>query len=199
MMGSGALWAGALAPQAEIRACVNASDGHLYLAGRCPGETLVWNSEGPAGPPGPPGPQGAAGAPGPAGQHGPPGPKGAPGAAATVSTSTNALHPNAIHVATNKNPKGKQDSLFGVPVQIYRAECPTGFRAIGGGFSGLPSHEGGKLQDRNHYKVVQSRGVANAWQVGVKVEGVKAIVSKPLAVYAYCLRVVGGKLKGPKS
>ncbi len=60
----------------EITACVESDGGALYLAEKCPGQSLTWNRQGPVGPTGPAGPPGPAG---PAGAAGPPGPQGVPG------------------------------------------------------------------------------------------------------------------------
>jgi len=127
-IGSGALWAGGLATQAEIRACVSATDGHLYIAGRCPGEMLVWNQEGatgPAGPPGPPRQPGAQGSPGP------------PGSPAVVVKAAQTLAGAGISIAQATS-NGKKISN----VQAYSTLCPAGRHVVGGGYSiasGVPA------------------------------------------------------------
>ncbi len=75
----------ALAPEAQITACVMTKTGYFRLAdpgAACrQGETrIVWNKVGPAGPVGPQGVPGEPGSPGAVGQQGPVGPTGATGA-----------------------------------------------------------------------------------------------------------------------
>ena len=187
-IGSGVLWAGSLATQAEIRACVNASDGHLYLAGRCPGQTLVWNQEGATGPQGQPGPQGATGPQGPPGSPGPIGPKGAPGAAAAVSKTaavskvTNALAPQVFHTASTVS---DGEELAGPLFREYTAKCPAGHRAVGGGFR---TYDGQRL--------IASHQGNGGWTVLVELANTGTL--KKVLVRASCLRVLGGKLKSPK-
>jgi len=121
---SGALWAGGLATQAEIRACVSATDGHLYLAGRCPGEALAWNSEGPPGPPGQPG------TPGPTGPQGPQGAQGPPGSAATTSKAALTLSKLGLKVVKLTTAGKKSSNKW----QLYYVPCPAGHEAVGGGY-----------------------------------------------------------------
>ena len=83
LAGAGAVWAAGTRTQAEIRACIETSTGHLYLPGSrgCPSQSLAWSdtgAPGPAGPQGQTGPQGAPGPPGPAGVPGGSAPKGPP-------------------------------------------------------------------------------------------------------------------------
>lgn len=134
-LGSGALWAGSLATQAEIRACVNASDGHLYIASRCPGESLTWNQEGPPGPQGPAGPAGPMGTQGPQGVPGQPGPQGPPG---PKSSSTAAFKPQFKVVKKTVIAKELTGGLYSTsipndvqsPVVLH---CPKGWIATGAG------------------------------------------------------------------
>ena len=190
-LGSSTLWAGALAPQAEIRACVNASDGHLYVAGRCPGESLTWNQEGPAGPQGPPGTQGPAGpqgTPGPPGPKGAQGPKGAPGSTATVAKTTSALAGSAFHVATTQKTGHANAITSSFTVWGYAATCPLHFRAVGGSFELNRTSQqilGIKL---NEIDVVTSESTGRSWRVEFIVHGSSAKLNPKVEVQAYCLR-----------
>lgn len=136
LAGGGAVWAAGAVTQAEIRACVDGSTGHLYVPGSrgCPGTSIVWNDTGPqgaagpagpAGPPGPPGTQGPAGAPGAAAPKGPP----------LVSNQIKVVTKSFAGVPTNK------DTVFGYlrdlpssgPVGLF---CPKGWTATGAGYAG---------------------------------------------------------------
>ena len=117
--GSGALWASGL-QNTEIRACINTSDGHLYLASRCPGESLVWNQQGP------PGSQGAQGPPGPPGASGA---QGLPGPSAAVAQAAQSLK-GGIAIAQTTSTGKKIGN-----VQAYISLCAAGWRVVGGGYS----------------------------------------------------------------
>lgn len=184
--GAGVLWAGSL-QGAEIRACLD-SRGYLYLASRCPGDSIAWNQQGPTGPAGPPGPKGD---PGPVG---PTGPKGDAGAVATASRQTLAIAAQALRTVE----KSSQGVNFGGG-RRYAASCPKGFRVVGGGFAGLKILTGATGESAaNDHKVVASYGIGASWVVDVRVDRLPtAVVSATLRVVAHCLRVVGGKLKGP--
>lgn len=198
LCGSGALWAAGSAAQAEIVACVSPTDRHLYLAGRCPADSLTWNTVGPTGPqgsPGAPGPQGPAGLQGPTGPPGPPGPKGDPGpngGTASLAKASSALLGTGFRVVSTTT-KGKIDysQKKGYYPQLYTATCPVGYRAVGGGFAGLltaPTKAG--------VRVVTSRALGRSWVVNVAHDGAQAL-SLTLTVDAYCVRVVSAKLKAP--
>jgi hypothetical protein len=197
LIGSGVIWAGALTPQAEIRACIDPSDGHLYLAARCPGETLVWNQAGPAGPQGsvgPAGPQGPGGAQGP---PGPPGPKGAPGSAATVSNATKAVDGSALKLVSTKALGTRAD--FGPTFKhlLYGATCPPGYRPIGGGYA-LPDLVTQLKPGVEVAHFVRSRAIGSRWAVSLFLRGpAVGDWNTPIEVQAHCLRVTGGKLKTP--
>ncbi|MGH7539943.1 MAG: hypothetical protein ACRELC_02985 [Gemmatimonadota bacterium] len=202
LVGSGALWAGGLATQAEIRACVSATDGHLYMAGRCPGESLVWNQQGatgPAGPAGPPGPTGAQGPEGAPGPQGSPGAKGAAGSAASVAKTTNGLTDKVFYVASTST-QGKQLNPSGVfRTQRYAASCAKGFRPVGGGFVGVTSLLGPNDQKSKGVKVLASYAVGSSWVVDLRVDNFPtSIPNLTLGIQAYCLRVVNATLKKPK-
>ena len=168
-IGSGALWAGGLATQAEIRACVSATDGHLYVAGRCPGESLVWSQQGPTGPAGPLGPPGQPGA------QGSPGPPGSP---AVVVKAAQTLVGAGIAIA--------QTTSFGkkvANVQAYSSLCPAGQHVVGGGYSiasGVPADL--KVITNQEVKL----GGKSGWSVNVlRTNGFKAL---KLGVRAVCIK-----------
>ena len=195
LVGSSALWAAGGAAQAEIRACVAPTDGHLYLAGRCPGQVLTWDTLGPPGPQGSPGPPGPAGPQGAAGLQGPPGPKGDPGPAggtSSVAKASLAVMPMGFRVVSLTT-KGKINygEKQGYYPQRYTATCPLGYRAVGGGYAGL-LHASPKANAR----VVTSRALGRSWVVDVAHGGVHAL-QLTLTVEVSCLRVVSAKLKSP--
>jgi hypothetical protein len=147
------VWAAGARTHAEIRVCVAASDGHLYLAGRCPGQTLAWNDQGPAGPAGPPGPSGPQG---PAGPPGPPGAQGAPG-------KTGLQGPRGLAASYQFKTLTK---LAVVPQTKDSAQalvdCPKGWFPTGGG-----GHATGSL-------LVTSEPFGNGWMAqAVKKAGLK--------------------------
>jgi hypothetical protein len=195
LAGAGGLWAGAL-QSAEIRACIDGA-GHLYLASRCPGESLVWNQQGPPGAVGPAGPSGPAGAQGP---PGPPGPKGEQGAAGPApktsinSKSSNALVQQAFRIVSS-NGEGKPSRQgIGGTYYRYEAECPTGYRVVGGGYrttAEIP--KSGQKQLVTGSSAVPSR--PRSWEVEALVRDDS--LSKKIVVVAMCLRATGGKLKKP--
>ena len=82
---------------------------------------------GPAGPEGPAGPKGADGAPGPAGLQGPTGPQGPAGPAGSMSGV------EIVFALSSATPV----TVAGASNIIGNASCPTGKRAIGGGFESL--------------------------------------------------------------
>jgi len=175
LMGSGALWAGSLAPQAEIRACINATDGHLYLAARCPADSLVWNQEGPAGPQGPPGPVGATGL------QGLQGPAGPPGSTAATAKSALGIAKSGVKIVKKTTPGVTQGHF-----QVYRIPCPTGYEAVGGGYGTfslfVPSPFIVNFNSPVHPTVKTS-----AWQVAVaRTPGFKSLT---LSVTAVCAKV----------
>lgn len=200
LVAAAALSASGVLAQAEIRACVTPTDGHLYLAARCPGESLTWSQQGPVGPAGLQGPAGQPGTQGPAGPPGPPGPKGEigpKGGAATVAKRAGGLLDTALRIVSSSS-KGKQFQLMGRPTQHYRAVCPTGFSVVGGGFLGLKAHTGVKGTGQDDLKIIASHAVANAWGVDVQVNGDSSyVVNATLKVTAHCLRTSGTKLKQP--
>lgn len=139
LAGAGAVWAAGAATQAEIRACVDASTGHLYVPGSrgCPGTSLVWNDAGP------PGPQGAAGPAGPAGPPGPPGTQGPPGPPADAAPKGPPLVPSQIQVVWKSyaSVPTKYTTKFGyypvLPVgKPTSLLCPKGLTATGAGYAG---------------------------------------------------------------
>jgi hypothetical protein len=183
LAGAGGLWAGALAPQAEIRACVGPTDGHLYLASRCPGQALVWNQEGTTGPAGPAGAVGPQGQPGPQGPPGPPGPK---GGTSLIASLANALTNKSFYVS-RRNEKGKRiETTKGTPhIYVeYLTACAKGFQPVGGGYA-------------NQWPGMQlnsSRAVGSAWLL-------RFTFSKPANVHlrmeteTYCLRISPTRVK----
>lgn len=200
-VGAGSIWASGLAAQAEIRACV-APDGHLYLAARCPGETLTWNQQGPSGPQGAQGPQGPAGPQGPPGPPGPKGDKGEKGdkgGSASVSTAAGGLMSKAFHVVSAK-PAGTllfHEQYSSVPLRRYSAKCPPNYRPVGGGFEGGLALAEPQFDSR----VVASRALGQAWAVDVRAAKQDFNQAPPkieLRVLAYCLRAVQGQLKKPQ-
>jgi len=195
LVGSGGLWAGGLATQAEIRACV-AADGHLYLAGRCPGQVLVWNQQGAAGPVGPPGPPGAQGPQGPSGSQGPPGPAGTKGSSATIAKTTTSISAPAFKTVSKKSAGTMFAITTGQASYTYSAVCPKSYRAVGGGFETLPSALFDEAHAPTDWDVLTSRGFGNGWVVKVRILG-KA-KSPSIEVFAHCLRYSNAKLKSPK-
>ena len=137
LAGAGAAWAAGAATQAELRACVDASTGHLYVPGSrgCPGASLVWNDAGPAGTQGPAGPAGPMGPPGPPGVQGPVGP---PGDDARKGPP---LLPSQIKVVSKSFSSGptKHKTKFGyypvLPLGPASLLCPKGWRATGAGYA----------------------------------------------------------------
>jgi hypothetical protein len=82
---------------------------------------------GPAGPEGPEGPQGPVGPAGPAGDQGPAGPAGPAGAQGPVGPAGPA-GVSDYEVVTNASP------FSGNGAQTHTVSCPTGTRALGGGY-----------------------------------------------------------------
>ena len=190
-LGSGAVWGSGLATQAEIRACVNTADGHLYVAGRCPGESLVWNQQGPAGPAGPQGAPGSQGAQGPAGPPGPQGPKGPPGSSAVAAKTAIASQTTAALTLKSwqiVKVVGSGEVSAGPLFRTYTAKCPTGFRVVGGGYRAP--------DDEQRVWASHATGGGTAWTV--EVELWKSSTFNKVVVYAHCIRVTGGTLKAPK-
>jgi hypothetical protein len=202
LVGSGALRAGALATQAELRACINAPDGHLYLAGRCPGESLTWNQEGPAGPQGTPGPQGASGPqgpPGPPGPQGPPGPPGPKGGASAVAKMSAGLTGSAFRLVSAQTQGTKTNfSLGKYAERRYYAACPKGYRPVGGGFEvSRTSLLVQGVKSGADWQVLSSRAFKTGWAVDLFMYGAVADTLSPsVHVEAYCLRILPG-LKKP--
>lgn len=190
LVGSSALWAAGSAAQAEIRACVAPTDGHLYLGGRCPGQVLTWDTLGPQGPPGPPGPAGPQGA---VGAQGPPGPKGDQGPAggtSAVAKASLAVMPTGFRVVSSTT-KGKINygEKKGYYPQRYTATCPVGYRAVGGGYTGMLY-----APLKGNARVVTSRALGRSWVVDVAHDGVHAL-QMTLTVEVSCLRVLTVLLK----
>jgi Collagen triple helix repeat (20 copies) len=186
LLGSGALWAGGMVAQAELRACVNASDGHLYVAARCPGESLVWNQQGATGPAGP---QGAQGSPGPQGPPGPPGPIGASGPAGSQSKTATGLASAVFKVASSSAIGKKQVFSPHFTKLTYSATCPSSFRPVGGGFSTYVGDLYAK-KDFATLHAVSSRAVKSSWVLDFVVIGSGATALNPkMHVEATCLRV----------
>ena len=176
LAGAGALWAGAL-QSTEIRACID-SAGHLYLAPRCPGDSLAWNQQGPAGPPGPPG---ATGQQGPQGTQGPQGPPGPAGSAATTAKSALALSKLGLKVV-KKTLSGQKQQTF----QVYRVFCPAGYQVAGGGYGTFTLFPPQPLIV-NYNGPVKPTLATSAWQVSVaRVPGFKSLT---LSVSAVCVKV----------
>ena len=109
LAGGGMVWARTSASQ--IDACVEARTGYLVL-GRCAGQPLSWNVEGPAGPPGPPGPQGAPGATGPPGKGLEPKP------ASKDQLALRAATPKVLHTPSKPKPGALQ--------HLSKLELPDG-------------------------------------------------------------------------
>jgi hypothetical protein len=176
LAGAGGLWAGAM-QSTEIRACIDAA-GHLYLAGRCPGDSIAWNQQGPPGPQGAPGQQGPAGQQGP---KGPPGPSGPSGSAAATATSSLALSKASVKLV-QKSLGGQKQSHF----QVYRLPCPTGYQVVGGGYGSYTLFPPVPFIV-NFNGPVKPTLATSAWQVSVaRVPSFKGLT---LALKAVCVRV----------
>ena len=131
LVGAGAVWAAGAATQAEIRACIETSTGHLFVPGSrgCSGQSLAWNDAGAQGPQGSPGPQGPPGPPGPVGAPGAAPPKGPPltlGQMTVVTKSFAAAPGTHAGDYVNEIPMGAAATLT----------CPTGWTATGAGYAG---------------------------------------------------------------
>ena len=131
LAGAGAVWAAGTAGQAEIRACIDASTGHLFVPGSrgCSGQSLTWNDAGAQGQQGPAGPQGPPGPPGPVGAPGAAAPKGPPlttGQMTVVTKSFAAAPAKGAGRYVNEIPLGAAATL----------SCPTGWTATGAGYAG---------------------------------------------------------------
>lgn len=169
LLGSGALSAGVL-QGAEIRACLD-SRGYLYLASRCPGESLAWNQQGPAGPQGSAGPQGP---------QGPPGPPGPVGKASSVAGLADALSSKGF-VVSRQEKKGtivKTTTGTSFVWVEYVASCPKGFRAIGAGYK----------NDRPVRELVASYGLGSKWMLRFTYPKEQA-TAVAIETETYCLRV----------
>ncbi len=139
LAGAGAVWAAGARTQAGIRACIEASTGHLYVPGSrgCPSQSLAWTDTGS------PGPAGQQGQPGPQGPPGPSGPAGVPGASAPKGPP---LTKSQMKVVTKSlaGVKVAQKSLWGYYSRLPLNEsvtvaCPSGWTATGAGFAGRDS------------------------------------------------------------
>ena len=173
LVAAGVVWAAGTATQSEIRACIDASTGHLYVPGSrgCSSQSLVWNDAGPPGPAGPQGQPGAQGPPGPAGPAGPAAPKGPPLTKGQMKVVTKSL-------AGVKVPK---KSLWGyysrLPLEgSVSVVCPSGWTATGAGYAG---------RDGNLNLIAASPLVWEPQLAGQRVFGWRAQLGIPWASQAH--------------
>lgn len=136
LVSAGAVWAAGARTQAEIRACIDTSTGHLYVPGSrgCPSQSLSWSD---TGAPGPVGPQGQPGAQGP---PGPPGPAGVPGASAPKGPPLTKSQMKVVIkslAAIKAPPKALSPYYRRLPLHgPMTVACPSGWTATGAGFAG---------------------------------------------------------------
>lgn len=203
LIGSSAVWADGLSTQAEIRVCVSTPDRHLYLSGRCPGETLAWNQEGvtgpqgPTGSPGAPGSQGAQGLQGPPGPPGPKGAQGPKGSAAGIPKTTNGLTSKVFYVASSNKLGAKTQFTTGFTRLTYHATCPKSYRAVGGGFVTNQTSVVVLGIEWGDMEILASHGIGSMWIVEVLMHGSSAKLNPKMLVEASCLRVANPTLKSP--
>jgi hypothetical protein len=121
-VGGAGSFASGNAAQADITACVSATDRHLYLPPCGRGDsTATWNQTGPAGPQGPAGALGAPGPQGPVGLQGPAGPSGT------------GFKYGDVKIVSKRAVLYKAFKTHGGFSRAY-VLCPGGYRLTGGGY-----------------------------------------------------------------
>jgi hypothetical protein len=140
--------AGGKVTQAEITACVAATDHRLYMPPCLRADSSIsWNQTGPAGPAGPAGavgPQGPPGAQGHAGDQGLPGPRGDAGASGSSGLSTQyagGLSSKGFALVVRREGAQPTAEVYskawdnGTPaIRKVTATCPTYWKAVGGSY-----------------------------------------------------------------